>query len=398
MINLTNNSVETYTAAQAKEEIRNGIKAYLSKDANGNYFYDFVNRTPFYLEGPPGIGKSEIVAQVASELGIGFVNYSVTHHTRNSVIGLPVIENLEDGGKYTEYTMSEIIASVLREKEKGHTEGILLLDEFNCASEILMPVMLAFLQTRNIGLYKIPDEWVIVLCGNPSEYNQNAKRFTPAIMDRVRRMELLPDIDCFLEYAKTRNFHPLVLDYMKLYPASLYKVTNDKTGTQTVTPRGWENLSRTMQAYEYAGMEFNRRVILQYIKSSEIATDFWNFYWLNRNSFTDVQMNSIIEGNYSKDLLKLFEQGDVQFLDSSLDLIEKGLIKSISYETPKKASAKISNVFKFLKKAGGNPSAIEKFFFYLTENEELLTIVRKVKNDEYLEVARKMYGLEIKYA
>ena len=91
MINLTNNSVETYTAAQAKEEIRNGIKAYLSKDANGNYFYDFVNRTPFYLEGPPGIGKTAIMDQIAQDLQINLVSYAMTHQTRESAIGPPMI-------------------------------------------------------------------------------------------------------------------------------------------------------------------------------------------------------------------------------------------------------------------------------------------------------------------
>lgn len=81
--------------------------------------------------GPPGIGKTQIMEQIASECGIGLVSYTITHHTRQSAVGLPMIKTEEfDGNEYsvTEYTMSEIIAGVYKAiKEQGHREGILLL-------------------------------------------------------------------------------------------------------------------------------------------------------------------------------------------------------------------------------------------------------------------------------
>ena len=52
---------------------------------------DEVNCLPFYLEGAPGIGKTQIVGQLAKEMGIGYVSFSLVHHTRNSLLGLPVI-------------------------------------------------------------------------------------------------------------------------------------------------------------------------------------------------------------------------------------------------------------------------------------------------------------------
>ncbi|MBR5027962.1 MAG: AAA family ATPase, partial [Bacteroidales bacterium] len=67
------------------------------------------------LWGPPGIGKTAIMEQIAQELGVGLVSYSMTHHTRQSALGLPFIETKNYGGKeysVSEYTMSEIIASV----------------------------------------------------------------------------------------------------------------------------------------------------------------------------------------------------------------------------------------------------------------------------------------------
>ena len=100
--------------------------------------------------GPPGIGKTAIMEQIAQECGAGLVSYTMTHHTRQSAIGLPYLrEESFDGNTFqvTEYTMSEIIASVYEcIRTTGHRFGILFIDEINCVSETLVPIML---QLRN---------------------------------------------------------------------------------------------------------------------------------------------------------------------------------------------------------------------------------------------------------
>ncbi len=383
----------TYGINEAKDEMKAGIESYFVTDKAGKYIYDPVNRLPFYLFGAPGIGKTQITKQVADELGIGFVSFSVTHHTRNSIIGLPVISDLENGEKYTQYSMSEVIAAVMREKEKGFDKGILLLDEFNCASDTIMPVMLAFLQSRNIGLYCLPDDWVIVLCGNPEEYNSSAKKFSPAIMDRVRKIEIVPEDADFFEYAEKNDFNGYVVSFLKLYPHNIYRVTNVKTGAETVTMRGWENLSRTIDAYRMAGRTLTQHTVQQFIKSDKIASDFWNYYWLNINSFDDEQMRQIVNGQYEDDLIRAFDERDIQFADGALEVIERELIRNAAYEKPKAMSGKISNVFDFFEKTRINHSLCEKFFLHITANEQLCDLMRKVKNEKYLETARRMYGI-----
>ena len=146
---------------RAKEEIKNSIEAYLAKDARGEYLIPAVRQRPLLLMGPPGIGKTQIMEQVARECRVGLVSYTITHHTRQSAIGLPFITEKEFGGKMysvTEYTMSEIVASVYEKIEKtGLSEGILFIDEINCASETLAPTMLQFLQAKTFGSHKTPD-------------------------------------------------------------------------------------------------------------------------------------------------------------------------------------------------------------------------------------------------
>ena len=141
--------------SKAKTQIRNAVKAYLTKDEFGAYAIPVEKQRPVLLIGPPGIGKTAIMEQIAAELGIGIISYSMTHHTRQSAIGLPFISHkVYDGKEYdvTEYTMSEIISSIYElMEETGVKEGILFLDEINCVSETLSPLMLQFLQYKVFG-------------------------------------------------------------------------------------------------------------------------------------------------------------------------------------------------------------------------------------------------------
>ena len=117
---------------EAKTEICNTLRAYLAKDENGYYTYPLIRQRPLLLIGPPGIGKTAIMEQAAAECGVGLVAYTITHHTRQSAIGLPEIVKRNYGGKgmmVTDYTMSEIVASVYDCMENtGRKEGILFID------------------------------------------------------------------------------------------------------------------------------------------------------------------------------------------------------------------------------------------------------------------------------
>ena len=127
---------------RAKEEIEHTVKAYLAKDALGEYAIPAIRSAPS-SDGPPGIGKTQVMEQAARECGVALVAYTITHHTRQSAVGLPFIRQRNYGGRdvsVTEYTMSEIIASVYAKMEAtGLKEGILFIDEINCVSETLDP-------------------------------------------------------------------------------------------------------------------------------------------------------------------------------------------------------------------------------------------------------------------
>ena len=230
---------------QAKNEIKNTVQAYLSKDSFGEYEIESKNQRPLLLIGPPGIGKTQIMEQIAKECQIGLVSYTITHHTRQSAVGLPFIQEKEFQGKtysITEYTMSEIIASVYSKMEDtGLKEGILFIDEINCVSETLAPTMLQFLQNKTFGNQKVPSGWIIVAAGNPGEYNKSVRDFDVVTMDRIRYIHVETDYYVWKEYAISKHIHPMILSYLELKPRNFYIVSTSVDGMEFVTARGWED-------------------------------------------------------------------------------------------------------------------------------------------------------------
>ena len=73
---------------RAKEEIKDTIEAYLLKDENGEYVIPSIRQRPVLLIGPPGVGKTQIMEQISRECRVGLISYTITHHTRQSAVGL----------------------------------------------------------------------------------------------------------------------------------------------------------------------------------------------------------------------------------------------------------------------------------------------------------------------
>lgn len=287
---------------QAKQEIANTLRAYLTKDGRGNYLIPVNRQRPVLLMGPPGIGKTQIMAQIAAETGVGLVSYTITHHTRQSAIGLPFIEKRTyDGREYavTEYTMSEILASVYTLMEStGIREGMLFLDEINCVSETLAPMMLQFLQNKTFGNQRLPDGWLIVAAGNPPEYNKSVRDFDVVTLDRVKRIDVKEDFSVWKEYAFQRALHGAVVSYLDIKKENFYRIETSVDGMEFATARGWEDLSELLQVYEQLGLKLDREVVGQYIQMPRIARDFAGYLELYYKYQKTYHVDEILEGGW----------------------------------------------------------------------------------------------------
>lgn len=285
---------------QAKEYIKNSINLYLKKNEFGEYRVPVVRQRPIFLLGAPGIGKTAIMEQIAQELGVALVSYSMTHHTRQSALGLPFITQKSFGGKeynVSEYTMSEIIASIYDTmEESGIKEGILFLDEINCVSETLAPSMLQFLQYKVFGRHQVPEGWVIVTAGNPPEYNKSVREFDVVTMDRLKLLEVEPDLRIWKEYARERRLHPAIVNFLDLKKDYFYCMEMTTKGRSFVTARGWEDLSQMLFLYEEDGLPVEENLVGQYIRNDRIVKEFTAYYDLFNKYKKDYQINEILEG------------------------------------------------------------------------------------------------------
>lgn len=397
------------TLNKAASEVEAGIRCYLEKDKNGKYLIPEINRIPFYLEGPPGIGKTQMVREISERLGIGFVSLSVTHHTRNSVLGLPVINKLDgaDGQRrYTEYTMSEMIADVKKKEDEGYLEGILLVDEFASMSESLVAPMLAFLQTRNIGNYRLPEGWIMVLCSNPPCCNRTARYFDAAIMDRVRLIEVEADGMEFLEYGYERRVHPVILEFLRTHANAFFRCETEKNGEQVVvTARGWENLSYCLTAYENMGHAVDVDVISQFIKSAEISMEFYSFYKLSMECGAGCAVD-IIEAKVSDNFKYMIRQKE--FMDRWVIMTAvyreiaarcrklEGGTEQMDMASGKEAEDKINewiyNACSFIADITKDDNLITSFIGLINRNQYMLEVLAEHKNEMYLKYCRQVYG------
>lgn len=288
--------------ASAKRQIKDTVEAYLQRDDAGMQVIETVHQRPIFLLGAPGIGKTAIMEQVAQELGIGIVSYSMTHHTRQSALGLPRIEHRKfEGFEYesSEYTMSEIVGSIYDYmRQSGMRKGILFLDEINCVSETLYPSMLQFLQFKTFGKHRIPEDWVVVCAGNPPEYNRSVHDFDIVTMDRLREIQVEPEYGAWKTYAHAKGVHPAVTSFLEAKQDCFYKVESKPGGGKAfVTARGWEDLAEVIALYESLDKPVNRDLFAQFLRDDEITDAFAVYYTLFQKYRSDYQVANILSGD-----------------------------------------------------------------------------------------------------
>lgn len=390
------------TIKEAKQVLKEMIIMYLQKDDRGNYIIPYNCQRPAALIGPAGIGKTEAAKQVAEELNIGFLSYTITHQTRQSAVGLPVIKEAGFcGNRYqiTEYTMSDIIAAVYKRIEGGEKEGILFLDEFNCVSETLAPALLEFLQNKTFGNHKLPRGWIIVVAGNPAEYNKSVKEIDIVTQDRLRHIPVRADLECWKEYAIQKCMHPIILNYLQQCPKDFYVFEKTKEGQSIVTPRAWEDLSVTLKSYEKLGFEVTENVVAEVIQCRRVVQNFMNCYQLYRTIAGNGEINQILAGKNLEALARKY--GSMNFNEKwaiTTVLIDQSAAYSAKLENRDEnfqekyefANKIITNCLRFLKMAFGNGPETEVYMNNLAKNKDLATVLLHSNNSVYEKLCEEM--------
>ena len=339
---------------------------------------------------------------------MGLVAYTITHHTRQSAVGLPMItQETYEGETYsvTEYTMSEIIASVYRcMREQGKKEGILFIDEINCVSETLTPAMLQFLQCKTFGNRAVPQGWIIVAAGNPPEYNKSVRDFDMVTLDRVRSIDVEADLDIWMNYAADRHIHGVILSYLQLRRKNFYRIETDVDGLRFVTARGWEDLGVLMQMYEELDIPVTEDIVREYLRLPEVAEDFFSYYELYRKYEDDYNIREILRGQAQpavfERLMKAGFDERLSVVNLLLDALKEplcGLFGTKRFtDTPESEAvfAALTNAFDFLEDAFGSEGSQEMLLFVtgLTMCKEAAVFLAMNPLPKYMKYNEELLG------
>jgi MoxR-like ATPase len=197
-------------------------------------------RVSWMLHGRPGVGKTEVVRQLASARGARLFDLRLTTIEPQDLRGLPYYDH--ERGRTVWYRPEDL-------PDSG--PAILFLDELTAAAPSLQPTVYGLLQERRVGQHTLPDDVFIVAAGNSVEDGAVAYEMGTALADRLVHLAVRASADDWLRgFAVDAALHPAVTALIRARPDLLETTEEAIRRGQVIacTPRAWERVSRIMQA------------------------------------------------------------------------------------------------------------------------------------------------------
>lgn len=192
---------------------------------------------PMFLWGAPGIGKSELVAQIASAMSLPLIDMRAALLDPLDLRGLPTVENR----KAVWVPMGE-----LPDAERDGAEGILFLDELNAAPSMVQAACFGLVLNRRLGEYHLPPGWRVIAAGNRQTDRASAQRMPSALANRFMHAEIEPDNDSWSRWALGAGIPAELVAFLRFRPSLLHDFEADRT--INATPRTWVMASRVIKA------------------------------------------------------------------------------------------------------------------------------------------------------
>lgn len=189
-------------------------------------------RIPVFIWGKAGIGKSDLVQQVANEIGYRLIVKILSLCDPTDLLGY---SNITKDGK-THLNPPDWLPS--------EPKAILFLDEFNTGSPMVQNAMLEFIRTGRLGDYRLPEQCTIIAAGNPKFGRVYTTELSDPSKLRFAHIDFDLDADAWLEWAIKAGIMPELCGYIQSAPQALYTFDPDNRSERTgATPRTWERVS-----------------------------------------------------------------------------------------------------------------------------------------------------------
>lgn len=193
-------------------------------------------RWPAFVWGPPGVGKSSIVREVASEASLDVLDLRAALLDPTDLRGIPAIEK----GRAVWCPPSFL-------PKPGDRPGVLFLDEINAAPPLVQASLYQLVLDRRVGEYVLPDGWWIVAAGNRQSDRSVVYRLSTALANRFIHIDFDTDVTDWREWALRSRLDPMVVGFISFRPALLLGEPDHAPAYPT--PRSWEMLSDVISAF-----------------------------------------------------------------------------------------------------------------------------------------------------
>ena len=201
----------------------------------------FKHKRPLFLWGPPGIGKSELVADIAKELGGYMIDLRLGQMEPTDIRGIPFY-NKEVG----KMDWAEPIDLPDEELASQYPIVILFLDEMNSSAPSVQAAAYQLILNRRIGKYKLPENVVMVAAGNRESDKGVTYRMPTPLANRFIHQEMKVDFASWQDWAVTHNIHKDIIGYLGSNKQDLNDFDPKSASRAFATPRSWSFVSEIL--------------------------------------------------------------------------------------------------------------------------------------------------------
>lgn len=188
-------------------------------------------KVPVFLWGPPGIGKSSVVSQIAKEQGVGYIDLRLSLLDPTDLRGIPFFSNDKQSAQWAPPSFLP---------DGSEEKGILFLDELNTAAPMVQASAYQLILDRKIGEYRLPDGWAIVAAGNRENDRGVVFRMAAPLANRFVHLEMEADVPTWQSWAKARNLDMSIIAFITHRPDALFTFNTQNDNRSFATPRTWE--------------------------------------------------------------------------------------------------------------------------------------------------------------
>jgi len=187
-------------------------------------------RRPVFLWGPPGIGKSDVVKQIADELNREVIDVRLALWEPTDIKGIPYYN--ADVGKMVWAPPAELPVD-------PESTAVIFLDELNSAPPAVQAAAYQLILNRRVGTYVLPKGVDVVAAGNREGDRGVTYRMPAPLANRFVHLEMKVDFDDFQDWATLNKVHPDVVGYVGFAKQDLYDFDPKSPSKSFATPRSW---------------------------------------------------------------------------------------------------------------------------------------------------------------